>query len=138
MTTTPSHTVSRGGARSMAQVSLFAALMAVMGLIPKIDLPFGVPITIQSLGVMLAGVMLGPWRGLQSMALFLLAAGLTGFLASPDFPAGWPAGSPEQLEQLRAAVTNVRAALQEAMATGLPIVATDVGGNAALLALGDD
>lgn len=73
MTTNPSHTVSRGGARSMAQVSLFAALMAVMGLIPKIDLPFGVPITIQSLGVMLAGVMLGPWRGLQSMALFLAA-----------------------------------------------------------------
>ena len=28
--------------------------MAVMGLIPKIDLPLGVPITIQSLGVMLA------------------------------------------------------------------------------------
>ena len=73
MTTTPSHTVSRGGARSMAQVSLFAALMAVMGLIPKIDLPFGVPITIQSLGVMLAGVMLGPWRGMQSMLLFLAA-----------------------------------------------------------------
>lgn len=65
--------VSRIGARSMAQVSLFAALMAVMGLIPKIDLPLGVPITIQSLGVMLAGVMLGPWRGLQSMLLFLAA-----------------------------------------------------------------
>lgn len=73
MSTTSSHTVSRQGARSMAQVSLFAALMAVMGLIPKIDLPFGVPITIQSLGVMLAGVMLGPWRGLQSMLLFLAA-----------------------------------------------------------------
>ena len=73
MMTTPSHTVSRSGARSMAQVSLFAALMAVMGLIPKIDLPLGVPITIQSLGVMLAGVMLGPWRGLQSMLLFLAA-----------------------------------------------------------------
>lgn len=73
MGTTSSHTVSRQGARSMAQVSLFAALMAVMGLIPKIDLPFGVPITIQSLGVMLAGVMLGPWRGLQSMLLFLAA-----------------------------------------------------------------
>ena len=70
---TPSHTLSRSGARSMAQVSLFAALMAVMGLIPKIDLPLGVPITIQSLGVMLAGVMLGPWRGLQSMLLFLAA-----------------------------------------------------------------
>ena len=73
MNTSSSHTVSRQGARSMAQVSLFAALMAVMGLIPKIDLPFGVPITIQSLGVMLAGVMLGPWRGLQSMLLFLAA-----------------------------------------------------------------
>ena len=70
---TPFHTLSRSGARSMAQVSLFAALMAVMGLIPKIDLPFGVPITIQSLGVMLAGVMLGPWRGFQSMLLFLAA-----------------------------------------------------------------
>lgn len=69
----PSSTVSRSTARSMAQVSLFAALMAVMGLIPKIDLPFGVPITIQSLGVMLAGVMLGPWRGFQSMLLFLAA-----------------------------------------------------------------
>ncbi|WP_280190666.1 biotin transporter BioY [Delftia sp. PS-11] len=68
-----SSTVSRASARSMAQVSLFAALMAVMGLIPKIDLPLGVPITIQSLGVMLAGVMLGPWRGLQSMLLFLAA-----------------------------------------------------------------
>lgn len=70
--TAPS-TVSRASARSMAQVSLFAALMAVMGLIPKIDLPLGVPITIQSLGVMLAGVMLGPWRGIQSMLLFLAA-----------------------------------------------------------------
>jgi biotin transport system substrate-specific component len=64
--TTPS-TVTRASARSMAQVSLFAALMAVMGLIPKIDLPLGVPITI------LAGVMLGPWRGMQSMLLFLAA-----------------------------------------------------------------
>ncbi|MEG0149671.1 MAG: biotin transporter BioY [Comamonas sp.] len=72
MTSTTS-SLSRSGARSMAQVSLFAALMAVMGLIPKIDLPLGVPITIQSLGVMLAGVMLGPWRGLQSMLLFLAA-----------------------------------------------------------------
>jgi biotin transport system substrate-specific component len=69
-------TVSRSGARSMAQVSLFAALMAVMGLIPKIDLPLGVPITIQSLGVMLAGVMLGPWRGFQSMLLFLAAVAM--------------------------------------------------------------
>ena len=69
----PTHTVSRSAASSMAQVALFAALMAVLGLIPKIDLPMGVPITAQSLGVMLAGVLLGPKRGFQAMALFLLA-----------------------------------------------------------------
>lgn len=68
--------ITRRRSRSMAQVALFAALMAAMGLIPKIDLPLGVPITIQSLGVMLAGVMLGPWRGLQAMALFLAAVAL--------------------------------------------------------------
>ena len=66
-------TVSRSAAASMAQVALFAALMAVLGLIPKIDLPLGVPVTAQSLGVMLAGVLLGPWRGFQALALFLVA-----------------------------------------------------------------
>ena len=55
--------VSRNSSYSMALVALFAALMAVMGLIPKIDLPLGVPITLQSLGVMLAGCLLGARRG---------------------------------------------------------------------------
>lgn len=65
--------ITRRQSESMAMVGLFAALMAVMGLIPKIDLPLGVPITIQSLGVMLAGCLLGPKRGLQAMVIFLLA-----------------------------------------------------------------
>ncbi|MDM0091278.1 MULTISPECIES: biotin transporter BioY [unclassified Variovorax] len=62
--------------RSLSYVALFAALMAVFGLIPKIDLPFGVPITLQSLGVMLAGCLLGPRRGFCAVALFLLAVAL--------------------------------------------------------------
>ena len=62
--------------RSLALVALFAALLAVFGLIPNIDLPLGVPITLQTLGVMLAGCMLGPKRALQSMLLFLLAVAL--------------------------------------------------------------
>jgi biotin transport system substrate-specific component len=62
--------------RSLALVSLFAALMAVFGLIPKIDLPLGVPITLQTLGVMLAGCLLGPKRALQAMLLFLVAVAL--------------------------------------------------------------
>lgn len=58
---------------SLAIVSLFAALLAVFGLVPKIDLPLGVPITLQTLGVMLAGCMLGPKRALQAVLLFLVA-----------------------------------------------------------------
>lgn len=70
--------VSRHASQSMALVALFAALIAVLGLIPKIDLPFGVPVTAQTLGVMLAGCLLGPARALQAILLFLaaVAAGL--------------------------------------------------------------
>lgn len=70
--------VSRHASQSMALAALFAALVAVLGLIPKIDLPFGVPVTAQTLGVMLAGCLLGPKRALQAMLLFIaaVAAGL--------------------------------------------------------------
>jgi biotin transport system substrate-specific component len=61
---------------SFVLVALFAALMAVFGLVPKIDLPLGVPITLQTLGVMLAGSLLGARRGFQAMALFLCAVAL--------------------------------------------------------------
>ena len=62
--------------RSLALVALFSALMAVFGLIPKIDLPLGVPITLQTLGVMLAGCLLGARLGAQAMLLFLAAVAL--------------------------------------------------------------
>lgn len=76
MTTDPiaqSATRSRDSAHAFVLVALMAALMAALGLVPKIDLAAGVPITLQSLGVMLAGCLLGGWRGFQAMALFLLA-----------------------------------------------------------------
>lgn len=69
-------TGSLTSSRSLSYIALFAALMAVFGLIPKIDLPFGVPITLQSLGVMLAGCLLGPRRGFLAIALFLLGVAL--------------------------------------------------------------
>lgn len=62
--------------RSLSYIALFAALMAVFGMIPKIDLAFGVPITLQSLGVMLVGCLLGPKRAFYTIALFLLAVAL--------------------------------------------------------------
>jgi len=97
---------SAGCSRSLALVALFAALLAVFGMIPKIDLPFGVPITIQTLGVMLAGCLLGPKRALLSLALFMVAlafglpllsggrGGLAVFVApSSGFLIGWLFGA---------------------------------------------
>jgi biotin transport system substrate-specific component len=54
-------------------VALFAALIALFGLVPRIDLPFlaGVPITVQTLGVMLAGLLLGPRLAAMAVLLFL-------------------------------------------------------------------
>lgn len=66
----------QSSSRSLALVALFAAMMAVFGLIPKIDLPLGVPITLQTLGVMLAGCLLGPKRGMQAILLFLCAVAI--------------------------------------------------------------
>ena len=59
--------------RDIVQVALFAALIALFGLVPRIDLPFlaGVSITVQTLGVMLAGLLLGPRLAAMAVLLFL-------------------------------------------------------------------
>lgn len=64
--------------RNLTHIALFAALIAVLGLVPKIDLISGVPITAQSLGIMLCGTVLGAKRGALAVLLFLalVAAGL--------------------------------------------------------------
>ena len=62
--------------KNVAYIALFAALIAVLGLIPKITLAFGVPITAQSLGVMLCGTVLGARRGALAVGLFLLLVAL--------------------------------------------------------------
>lgn len=72
-TTAPSQT------RNTVYVAVFAAMIAAMGLVPPIILGvIPVPITLQTLGVMLAGAMLGPWRGaLASLIVVVLSvAGL--------------------------------------------------------------
>lgn len=58
--------------RNVTLIALFAALIAALALIPKITLGFGVPITAQSLGVMLCGTILGAKRGALAVLLFLL------------------------------------------------------------------
>ena len=62
--------------RNVTMIALFAALIAVLGLIPKFDLASGVPITAQSLGVMLCGTVLGARKGALTVLLFLLLVAL--------------------------------------------------------------
>lgn len=57
--------------RSIALVALFAALVAALGLIPQLTLALGVPITAQSLGIMLCGTVLGAKRGGLAALLFV-------------------------------------------------------------------
>ena len=89
--------------RNLVFIALFAALIAALGLIPQVMLPFGVPITAQSLGVMLCGTVLGARRGGSAVLLFvgLVALGLPllsggrgglGVFASPT--AGFVIGFP--------------------------------------------
>ena len=57
--------------RDVVLIALFAALIAILGLIPQITLISGVPITAQSLGIMLCGTVLGAKRGALAVLLFL-------------------------------------------------------------------
>lgn len=88
--------------RDMTRIALFAALIAALGLLPGMMLPFGVPISAQSMGVMMAGAILGAKRGaaavllviaLVALGLPLLAGGRGGLgvFAGPTvgFLVGW-------------------------------------------------
>lgn len=89
--------------RNITLIALFAALIAGLGLVPKLTLAFGVPISAQSMGVMLCGTVLGARRGALAVLLFLalVALGLPllaggrgglGVFAGPTvgFLIGWP------------------------------------------------
>lgn len=56
-------------------IALFAALIVVLSLAPPIPLPgIPVPVTLQTLGIMLTGAMLGPRRGGLACLLYLVLA----------------------------------------------------------------
>ena len=59
--------------RDLALVAMFTGVVAALGLVPAFTPPgFAVPITAQSLGVMLAGSILGARRGALSLVLLLV------------------------------------------------------------------
>ncbi|WP_069300241.1 biotin transporter BioY [Neptunicoccus sediminis] len=57
--------------RNIVYIAVFAALIAALGLVPKVTLLSGIPITAQSMGIMLCGAMLGARKGALAVLLFL-------------------------------------------------------------------
>lgn len=84
---------------TVARIALFAALIAALGLVPQITIPFagGVPITAQTLGLMLAGLILGPWRGALSVLVFLAVVALARRCWPVD-AGGWASFSGQRLD----------------------------------------
>lgn len=135
--------------RSISQMAMFAALVAVLGQLPAIPLAGGVPITLQTLGVMLAGAVLGPWRGAGAIILLhlLVAAGLPllahgsgglGVFAGPTagFALGWIPGAflvglitqaSWPLRLWRTITGTVLGGILVVYACGLPVMAFQLG-----------
>ena len=93
--------------RDLALIATFAGIVAALGVVPAVYLSWlPVPLTTQSMGVMLAGSVIGARRGFAALALFLVlvAVGLPllagprgglGVFAGPSvgFLVGWPAAA---------------------------------------------
>lgn len=137
--------------RTLVRIALVAALIGALGLVPPLYMPLaaGVPITAQSLGVMLAGLLLGARAGAAAAALFalvvllgapLLAGGRggLGILAGPTagFFIGYIAGAyavgflAERLRQpafASALVASVAGGILVVYLFGIPVLALAAG-----------
>jgi biotin transport system substrate-specific component len=91
----------RNTARDLAQVAVFAALIVALGLPGTITIgSSGVPITLQTLGVMVAGALLGPRKGVLTvltvivlgLALPVLAGGRTSLTSLSSVTGGFLIG----------------------------------------------
>ena len=79
---TADRSTTRFSTTDLALIAAFAALIAACALIPGIHVAgSAVPITLQTFGVMLAGVVLGPLRGFLAVLLYLAV----GFAGLPIF-----------------------------------------------------
>ena len=58
--------------RDMCYIAVFTAVIVVLSLLPPIPMPFGVPMTLQTFVVPLAGIVLGAKRGGLSALVYVL------------------------------------------------------------------
>jgi biotin transport system substrate-specific component len=63
----------RTATTDVALIAAFAALIAVCAILPDIKTGIGVPYSLQTLGVLATGAILGPVRGFLSVSLYLVA-----------------------------------------------------------------
>ncbi|MDO5502254.1 MAG: biotin transporter BioY [Actinomycetia bacterium] len=61
----------RSTSTDLALIASFAALIGVLGLVPPVAIGLPVPITLQTMGVMIAGLVLGPRRAVLAVLVFL-------------------------------------------------------------------
>lgn len=66
----PAPTRPRSTSTDLALIASFAALIAVLGIVPPIAVGLPVPITLQTMGIMLAGLVLGARRGALAVLVF--------------------------------------------------------------------
>jgi len=71
----------------MSYIAIFTAVIAVLSLLPPIPMPFGMPMTLQTFAVPLAGVVLGAKRGVFAVIAYVLL----GAIGLPVF-AGFTSG----------------------------------------------
>ena len=73
--------------RNMCYMALFTALICVISQIPGIPMPGGVPMTLQTLIIPMAGIILGKWWGTGATLLYLLL-GMVGLPVFSGFSGG--------------------------------------------------
>lgn len=76
---TPAATSARArsswNATDLSLIAVFAAVVAVSAILPAIPVgQVGVPITLQTLAIMVTGIVLGPWRGAAALSLYVAVA----------------------------------------------------------------
>lgn len=66
---------SSWNATDLSLIAVFAAVVAVSAILPAIPVgQVGVPITLQTLAIMVTGIVLGPWRGGAALSLYVAVA----------------------------------------------------------------
>ncbi|MFP5314580.1 MAG: biotin transporter BioY [Actinomycetes bacterium] len=72
---TPARARTSWNATDLSLIAVFAAVVAASAILPAIPVgQVGVPITLQTLAIMVTGIVLGPWRAGAALSLYVAVA----------------------------------------------------------------